>query len=76
MHIPQRFNPDDSVPGDSIEHFLEGISVLTELTSQITQRFRTFTPIEQTRAALATYDAGPNAVKNKGFPKLCFYFRE
>lgn len=67
MHIPKRFNPDDSVPGDSIEHFLEGISVLTELTSQITQRFRTFTPIEQTRAALATYDAGPNAVKDKGY---------
>ena len=67
MHIPKRFNPDDSVAGDSIEHFLEGISVLTELTTQLTQRFRTFTPVQQTRSALATYDAGPDAVKNKGY---------
>ena len=42
------------------------LDLLTELTAQLTQRFRTFTPVQQTRSALAIYDAGPAAVKNKG----------
>ena len=65
MHIPRSANPDDTVPGDSIEHFKQGIERLTELNSQMAQQFSTFTASKQTRCGLAAFDAGTSAVKNQ-----------
>ena len=65
MHIPKSFEPDETVAGDSVQHFKQGIEKLTELNSQMAQRFKSFTAVQQTRCGLAAYDAGTFAIHNK-----------
>ena len=65
MHIPRSINPNDSVAGDSIEHFKQGIGRLSELNSQMAQQFSTFTASEQTRCGLAAFDAGTSSVTSQ-----------
>ena len=65
MHIRESLNPNTSYTIDSFEHFSEGISNLIELISELAQQFPTFTPEQQTRAGLATYDAGSGMIGAK-----------
>ena len=65
MHIPKSANPDDTVPGDSIKHFKQGIKILSDFNSQMAARFSSFTASKQTRCGLAAFDAGTSAVRNQ-----------
>ena len=65
MHIPASKNPNTDHAVDSIEHFVDGIYQIIELTSLIAQSFESFSATQQTRGGLAAYDAGVQAVEAK-----------
>ena len=65
LHIPRSLGPTESFAGDSIDHFVEGIDTIINLTTQLGSTFKSFTPTEQTRAGLAAYDAGVSAIRGK-----------
>ena len=69
MQIPRSAGPNDQYAGDSVEHFEEAIDILIKLTTQLTSTFKSFSPIQQTRAGLAAYDAGVSSIRDK-----CMYF--
>jgi len=61
MHIPRSHGADSSLGVDSIEHFINGLEYLLDLTSQVTNTFKSYTVEEQTRGGIAAYDAGLSA---------------
>ena len=66
MHIPRSHGADASLGVDSIEHFINGLEYLIDLTSQVTNTFNSYTVDEQTRGGIAAYDAGLSAAaKNR-----------
>ena len=65
MQIPRSAGPNDQYAGDSVEHFEEAIDILIKLTTQLTSTFKSFSPIQQTRAGLAAYDAGVSSIRDK-----------
>ena len=66
MQIPFSWGPDTFHSGDSPEHFREGIGHLLKLTNQLSATFKSFTPVQKTRAGLAAYDGGVAAIRQKG----------
>ena len=65
LHVPRSKGADDYHDVDSIEHFLSGLAHLINLTGQITNKFTSYSVNEQTRGAIAAYDAGLSTVKDK-----------
>ena len=58
MHITESLNPDKSVPGDSIEHFADGIQKLIDLTVNLGNKITSYNSEQVMRLVLASYDAG------------------
>ena len=58
MHIPQSLNPDQSVPGDSVEHFADGIQKLIDLSVNLGNKITSYNSEQVMRLVLASYDAG------------------
>ena len=58
MHIPESFNPDQSVSGDSIEHFADGIQKLIDLSAKLGNKITSYSSQQIMRLVLASYDAG------------------
>lgn len=65
MHIPRSHGADGSLGVDSIEHFINGLQYLLDLTNDVTNKFKSYTVDEQTRGGIAAYDAGLSAAADK-----------
>ena len=65
MHIPRSHGADGSLGVDSVEHFINGLQYLLELTNNVAATFNTYTVDEQTRGGIAAYDAGLSAAEDK-----------
>lgn len=65
MHIPRSHGADGSLGVDSVEHFINGLQYLLELTNNVATTFNTYTVDEQTRGGIAAYDAGLSAAADK-----------
>ena len=51
-----------------MDHFLQAIVILIDLIEQISSTWMSFSTIEQTRAAIAAYDAGISTIRGKSKP--------